>query len=394
MVDVQLFDPAADALDASLADIDPSGLMPHDGASSPAKMVVSDAPLELAPPEEQPEEEEAVAYSVAVDAAVDLSVAEEAAHDGDDALDAGIASEVAGMLDSPLLPPVEEVDGLATALVQEEEVEEKEDEALLPSPHHASEQAADDAEEAAWEHEETAQPMAEEDAALATLSSAAEEQADQEMLDQVPCMHLQHQGVWYSMFRPDPARPEQEVFFNQRAELALYYCDLSQFMHTLKESYMLEEREVTLEFPYLELLFTESSSCMEEYTLRDIYHMYKALWSTLQAAHAAEAASFEPLRIVLTDRPNTQEHLAHLRQLVADGNVPSSSTVTARADEHEHMQADPTEASFIATWEEEVADITGNSSVTASPTRSTTTTTTTATTATQEAAEDVDDLQY
>jgi hypothetical protein len=55
---------------------------------------------------------------------------------------------------------------------------------------------------------------------------------------------------------------------------------------------------------------------MHDYTLRDIYQMYKALWLTLNEADST-VESFEPLRILLMDRPNSQEQLARLQQLVA-----------------------------------------------------------------------------
>ncbi|KAI9595136.1 hypothetical protein BDF19DRAFT_413828 [Syncephalis fuscata] len=199
----------------------------------------------------------------------------------------------------------------------------------------------------------------EDEEALVATPIATDQTVDKEMLDRVPCIYLQHQGVWYSMFRSDPSSPEQEVFFNQDSELTLYYCDLLQFTQTLKESYMLEDREVTLEFPSLELLFTESSSYMHDYTLRDIYDMYKALWSTQRDTTADDAPEF--LRILLTDRPNTQEQLTRLQQLVTGGGLSLEHSITM--DTSDKFSPSNEDTSVLDTWEEEVASIASNSVV-------------------------------
>ncbi|KAI8049082.1 hypothetical protein BDF22DRAFT_701120 [Syncephalis plumigaleata] len=325
----------------------------------------------------------------------------------DDDVDDDIDAEVAGVLDtSPLLlssshpasplPVATTVDATITDLQDDSEqqllldidttkemvdVESTDDKVLSSSLPHVSQLMSEVAAAVEEEEEEEEEVVVEEKEAVegeqpADMSTTAEYQVDKEILDQVPCIHLQHQGAWYSMFRADPSKPEQEVFFNQNDELALYYCDLSQFTQTLKESYMLEDREVTLEIPYLELLLIESSSYMHDYTLRDIYQMYKALWLTVNEVDTIDE-SFEPLRILLMDRPNAQEQLTRLRQLVENGPSLSVPAVASTDNSHpsnnnDQSKFDDVASSIIDTWEEEMANITGNSSSAQSPTQTAT----------------------
>jgi hypothetical protein len=91
-----------------------------------------------------------------------------------------------------------------------------------------------------------------------TMPSAEYAAHHLQLADYVPCIHLMHLDEWYPMFQADPSL-EQDVFFNDEDSLSLYFDTLDHFVQALKKEYSMEDRELTLEFPQLELLFTEAS---------------------------------------------------------------------------------------------------------------------------------------
>ncbi|RKP04828.1 hypothetical protein THASP1DRAFT_33362, partial [Thamnocephalis sphaerospora] len=164
----------------------------------------------------------------------------------------------------------------------------------------------------------------------ADVSMQSDTDADAEalMYDSVPCMHLMHMGVWYPMFRSDPSTG-QEVFFDDEDNLPLYYCDLNSFSQSLKQAYAMEDRELTIEFPQLELIFTEDSHYMQELSLCDLDNMKNAL---LESFDEAYDASGSPLRVVVVDRPHTAGQLARLRYLMTEGGKTAANPIVLESE--------------------------------------------------------------